>query len=277
VRAATGPDGRFVLRNVPSGMYTLQGFGSPPPGYRGGGNLSSMPFGWAPVSVGDADLDNVIVKVSDGTSLRGRIAFDDTAAPRPSPDRVRVTAIPVEFDASPIGGGPVPSETRADWSFEVTHLNGRRRVFVDVGATEWTLEKITVAGIDATDTPIDLRTKDVDDVEVRLTSKVSRVGGTTSDDKGPVGDYAVVIFSSDPTKWIDRSRFAALARPNQAGRFDVRGLPPDDYLAVALPNVVQTEWMSPEFLQQVRPLATGFVLQGGETKTLELKLKKRPI
>jgi hypothetical protein len=167
--------------------------------------------------------------------------------------------------------------TRADWSFEVTHLNGRQRVFVNVGAAEWTLKKITLAGIEVTDAPIDLRTKDVEDVELLLTSKVSKVGGTASNDQGPIRDYAVVIFSSDPTKWIDRSRFVVLGRPNQLGRFDVRGLPPEEYLAVALPNVVQTEWMSPEFLQQVRPLATTFVLQEGETKTLELKLKKRPI
>jgi protocatechuate 3,4-dioxygenase beta subunit len=277
VRAATGADGRFVLRNVPAGMYTLQGFGSPPPGYRGGGNLNSMPFGWAPLKIGDADLDNVILKVTDGTSLRGRITFDDAAAPKPAADRVRVSAIPVEFDAAPVGGGPVPSETHADWSFDVTHLNGRRRLFVSVGAMDWTLKKITLAGIEVTDAPIDLRTKDVEDVEILLTSKVSKVGGTASDDKGPISDYAVVIFASDPTKWIDRSRFVALARPNQFGRFEVRGLPPEDYLAVALPNVVETEWRwSPEFLQQVRPLATGFVLQDGETKTLELKLKKRP-
>lgn len=86
----------------------------------------------------------------------------------------------------------------------------------------------------------------------------------------------MVIFPSDPTKWIDRSRFVALGRPNQFGRFEVRGLPPEDYLVVALPGVVQTEWMAPEFLQQLRPLATSFILQEGESKTLELKLRKRP-
>ena len=266
-----------MLRNVPTGPYTLQGFGSPPPGYRGGGNLSSMPFGWTPLKIGDADLDNVILTVTDGTSLRGRITFDGEGAPRPATDRVFVTAMPVAFDASPIGGGPVPSETHKDWSFEVTRLNGKRRVFVNVGAAEWTLKKITLAGIDVTDALIDLRTKDVEDVEILLTSKVSKVGGTVSDDKGPVRDYAVVIFSSDPTKWIDRSRFVALGRPNQFGRFEVRGLPTEDYLTVALPNVVEAEWRwSPEFLQQVRPLATSFVLSEGESKTLELRLKKRP-
>jgi hypothetical protein len=31
--------------------------------------------------------------------------------------------------------------------------------------------------------------------------------------------------------------------------------------------------MDPEFLQAVRPLATAFTLQEGESKTLELRLK----
>jgi hypothetical protein len=275
-RAATEADGRFVLRNVPVGIYTLQGFGSPPPGYRGPGNLNAMPFGWTPLRVGDAAVEDVILEVTEGTTLRGKIVFDDDGAPRPEADRVRVNPIPVEFDASPVGGGPLPTQTRADWSFEVTHLNGRQRVFVNVGSTAWVLKKILRAGIDVTDTPIDFRTKDVDDLEIVLTSKVAAVGGTASDDKGPVRDYAVVIFASDPTKWIDRSRFVVLGRPNQAGRFDVRGLPPEDYLAVALPNVAQFEWMAPDFLPQLRPLATAFSLQEGETKTLDLKVKKRP-
>src|SRR5262249_20725467 len=104
----------------------------------------------------------------------------------------------------------------------------------------------------------------------------SRITGGVSDDKGPVGDYALVIFSSDPTKWIDRSRFVQLVRPTQQGRFDVRGIPPEDYLAIALPNVVGSEWQDPDFLKQLRAQATSFVLTEGESKTLDLKLKKRP-
>jgi len=41
-------------------------------------------------------------------------------------------------------------------------------------------------------------------VEVILTSRVTHVSGAVSDDRGPVADYAVVIFSSDPTRWSDR-------------------------------------------------------------------------
>ena len=168
----------------------------------------------------------------------------------------------------------------------VCHVDSGERDFLDRpggadalavnGAPGWSVKKITLAGIDVADESIDLSAKDVEDVEVVLTSKVSKVGGTASDDKGPVTSYAVVIFSSDPTKWIDCSRFVALGRPNQLGRFEVRGLPPEEDLALALTGVVETEWMSPEFLQQVRPLATPFVLSEGESKTVALQLKKRP-
>jgi hypothetical protein len=213
---------------------------------------------------------------SRGAAVAARIVLDDSAAAPPKPDQVRVTAIPAEFDSAPVGGGPPPSQTSDDWSFEVTNMSGLRRVFVNVASPNWTLKKITRNNTDITDTPVDLRTKDVEKVEILLTPKVSRIGGAVSDDKGPVSDYAVVIFPSDPTKWIDRSRFVVMARPTQQGRFDVRGLPPEDYLAIALSGVVGTEFMDPEFLQQLRPYATAFVLTEGETKTLDLKLKKRP-
>lgn len=275
-RAVTAADGTFVLRNVPQGTYTMQGFAPPPPDYRGPGNLGAMAFGWAPLTVGDADLDGIVLKATAGTTLRGQIVFDDTKVALPTPDQVRVSTIPVEFDSAPVGGGPSPSVTREDWTFEVTRQSGLRRVFAGASSPNWALKKITLNGIDVTDTPVDLRSKDVEGLEVTLTSKVSRIAGAVSDDKGPVADYAVIIFASDPTKWMDRSRFITMARPTQQGRFSMNGLPPEDYLAVALPSVAGTEYMDPELLQQLRPLATRFVLQEGESKTLELKLEKRP-
>ncbi len=275
-RGSVSPDGQFVLRNVPQGTYTMQGFGSPPPGYRGPGNLNAMPFGWLSVTVGDSDVDGLVLKVTDGAALRGKISMEESDGPPLTAQQVRVSAIPVEFDSAPVGGGPLPSETHDDWTFQVIHLHGRERIFVNVASPGWGLKKITHDKIDITDEPLDFLEKDVEDVEIVLTSKVTRVTGSVSDDKGPVSDYAVVIFSSDPTRWMDRSRFIVMARGVQQGRFEVRTLPPDDYFAVALSNVTGTDWMDPEFLQSIRPLATSFTLLEAESKTLELKLKRRP-
>jgi hypothetical protein len=274
-RGGTAPDGTFLLRNVPQGMYTMQGFAPPPPDYRGPGNLNAFPFGWLPVTVGDANVDGVVLKTTPGTALRGRIVLEDPAAPPPRPEQVRVSTIPVEFDSSPVGGGPSPSETRDDWTFETTRQSGVRRIFVSVASPNWVLRKITLNDVDITDTPVDLRTKDVEDLTVVITPKVTRVNGGVTDDRGPVADYVVLVFPTDPTKWIDRSRFVAVGRPTQQGRFTIAGLPPEDYLAIALPGISGQEFMDPDLLQQLRALATSFTLGEGESKALELKLRRR--
>ena len=275
-RGGTAPDGTFVLRNVPQGMYTMQGFAPPPPDYRGPGNLGAFPFGWLPVTVGDANVDGLVLKTTPGTTLRGKFVLDDTSVQPPAAGQMRVSTIPAEFDSAPVGGGPSPSETHDDFTFEVTRQSGLRRIFASVASPLWAVKKITLNDLDITDTPVDLRTKDVDGVTVVITPKVTRVSGGVTDDKGPVADYAVVVFSTDPTKWFDRSRFVAVGRPTQQGRFTIGGLPPEDYLAIALPGVSGLEYMDPEFLQQLRALATSFTLGEGESKTLELKLRRRP-
>lgn len=275
-RTTTDANGEFVIHNIAQGQYTLQGFGPPPVGYNGPRNLAAMPFGWMPFAVGDADVDGIVLKVTQGTKLRGHFVKEDEDGPPLTPDLLGVNTLPVEFNSSFPGGGPSPSNTAADLSFELTHQSGRRRIMPSVASSSWMVKKITRDGIDITDEVVDLREKDVDNIEIVLTSKVTRVTGGVSDDKGPVSDYAVVIFSSDPTKGIDRSRFVVMARSLQQGRFEIESLPPDDYLAVALTNVTGTEWMDPEFLQSIRPLATGFSLQEGEAKTLELKVKRQP-
>src|SRR5262249_14020752 len=76
-RGNTSATGTLVLRNVPHGVYTLQGFAPPPPGYRGPGNFAVLPFGWLPISVGDASLDGVVLKTTAGTAMRGTIVFED--------------------------------------------------------------------------------------------------------------------------------------------------------------------------------------------------------
>jgi hypothetical protein len=212
-------------------------------------NLGAMMFGWQPVAVGDTDVDDVLLRITGGTSLRGRFVLEDTSTAPPRAEQLRVTAIPVEFDSAPIAGGPPPSQTRDDLTFEVRSL---------------------------TDSAVDLREKNVEGAEVLLTPKVSRLTGTVSDDKGFIVDYAVIVFASDPTKWLERSRFVLMARPTQQGRFTVQSLPPEEYLAIALPNVSGNEWQDPEFLHQVRAQATLFTLGEGESKTLDLKLKRRP-
>ena len=202
---------------------------------------------------------------------------EETEGPPIVFEKVRMTLLPVETDSSPIAFTPPASTFREDGTFELTNLTGLRRLMVTTTNPAWALKRITLNGRDVTDVPFDFREKDVEGLEIVLTSKVTTVTGGAVDNKGqPLSDYAVVLFTSDPTKWGERSRFVTVARPAQRGEFSVRGLPPDDYLAVALPLVNGTEHYDPAFLDPLRPIATAFTLSDGESKTLSLKLKNRP-
>lgn len=274
-RGNTDPGGRFMFRNVPPGSYTLQGYGRQV--VPNAGNLGASEFGWLRVTVDGADQPDLVLSVAKGPSLKGRIVLEEVDGPALKPSEVSVGAIPVEFDSAPIGGGPPPSAMHDDWTFEVGNLSGHRVLRAGTRSPAWTLKRITLKGTDITDAPVDFTKGDVEDVEVVLTSRAASVSGSVADESGkPSVDYAVVVFAADKEKWTDRSRFLSLARPSQDGRFKVQGLPPEEYLAVALPFVQGSEWQDPDYLDKLRPLATHFFLSEGEAKTLALKLSKRP-
>ena len=271
-RGTSGPDGAFVFRNVPPGTYTIQAFGSPV----GGGSLGQAPFGWLRTIADGTDVTGLVVKVAPGVTARGRIVFEGDTAPPPNRDEVRVSPRPIEFDSTPVvGGGGPPQTISNDWTFEVRNLSGLRVIRVDVNPPEWSLARIEFNGEEVTDRPIDFRTRDVDGLEIVLTCLGASVSGVVADTDGsPARDYSVVVFAADPVRWAFPSRFVALARPNQDGRFKVQRLPPADYLCIALPVVQGSEWQDPEFLERLVREATPFTLAAGESRTLDLKLTR---
>lgn len=272
VRAVAGPDGRFTFRNVPPGRYTIQAFGPLPTGA-----LGRAPFGWLTIAVDGEPIQDLVVKVTPGASLRGRITLEGDLLSAPKPTQVRVSAGPVDFDSAPVvGGGPPNMVTREDWTFETNNMNGLRVVRVDVlNAPQWTLKRVVVDGKDVTDAPLDFRSGDVNDVKIVLSNRAATVSGRVLDADGkPSSNYSVVIFAADSNRWPFPSRFVALGRPNQGGSFRVSGLPPETYLVVPLPALDGTEWQDPEFLDKLRGLATSVTLGEGETRTLELKIAR---
>jgi hypothetical protein len=266
-------DGTFTLQHVPPGSYTIQGYGRP---VGSAGNLGAAEFGWLPVAVDGVDLDNVVVTVGPGTAARGRIALDRTDGPPLTPDSVHILGAPVEFDSAPVGGGPAPFRIKNDWTFELQNQSGLRAFRIDVASPSWSLKRVTVRGVDVTDKVIDFRKGDIEDVEITLTTANATLGGAVTDEKGkPAPVYTVVVFASESARWTFPSRHIAIGRPNQEGRYTVRGLPPAQYLAIALPSVDGTEYQDPELLESLRALATPIALFEGDVKTLDLKLVRR--
>jgi hypothetical protein len=68
------------------------------------------------------------------------------------------------------------------------------------------------------------------------------------------------------------TRYIESARPDQQGQFEIKGLPPGNYLALAVEYLEEGQDRDPEFLLQMRPYATSVQLGDAERKVLTLRM-----
>ena len=80
------------------------------------------------------------------------------------------------------------------------------------------------------------------------------------------------MFADDASKWWDDSRWVKTARPDQDGRYQIKGLPPGDYVAVAVSYVEDGMWNDPEYLESIRRYGQKLTLGEGESQTRVLKV-----
>jgi hypothetical protein len=286
---ATGTDknGSFTLTNVAPGDYLLQtramqimtsdagdtmAFSMRVGGLEGGDGET----GSVPISIGGEDLSNVVILTSRGATASGRLTFEGGAGPADL-SGLRVSSLAADGGV-PAGilGMASGAGVKADGTFNLRGLTGTRLIRVMPVPAGWMLKSVAVNGADVTDTGIEFKGGEaLAGVEVVLTSKVTEVSGTVKGSSGqPVKDYTVVVFSDDPERWVvPASRHVASARPNQAGRFELKSLPPGGYYAVANEYIAQGEWGDPEVLERLKAKATKFKLDEGESRTLDLTLR----
>ena len=140
------------------------------------------------------------------------------------------------------------------------------------------MKAILQDGRDVTDSVFDMKTGEVlSGIQVVVSDEVNRVSGAITDDKGvALPDGTVLLFADDPAKWTQDSRFVRVARPDQQGQFQIRGLPAGQYLAIALDCVEEGTWNDPEYLQQLRDLAETVPVADTGTRSISLKLASQP-
>ena len=182
---------------------------------------------------------------------------------------------PVE-PVSPMFGGRTFTP-KDDWTFEGTARESPVLIRGGEQSAAWRIKAVLQRGVDVTDTGVVFRPGEmVDDVQIVLSNRLSIVTGSVDADAGgPVKDYVVVVFADDPNRWSLESRHIGSAQPDQRGQFEVKGLPPGNYLALAVEYLEEGQDRDPEFLQEVRPSATSFALAEGERKALTLTVVRR--
>jgi Carboxypeptidase regulatory-like domain len=266
-------DGTFTIKNLAPGEYKLVVRTSTE------GKIPMQQIqeaAAAPITVSGVDVDNVTLVTSAGWSASGQIVDDRGGVPGIARDRIRIAARPVNGDTDPRsmgGGNPDSGRVKDDWTFAVTNVFGAARIRVTL-PDGWMVKAVLHDGRDIADTLIDMKSgEELSGVQVIVTNKVTTVSGQLTDDKGaPITDGTVIVFADEAEKWSEDSRFVRSARPDQQGQYQIKGLPPGEYLAVAMDYVQEGLWNDPEYLDSVRRYAQKFMLTDGASQAVALKL-----
>jgi hypothetical protein len=266
--AQVAGDGTFEFANVAPGRYNLNIRQS-------GMQNPNAEFAVMPITIGNDDIDNVMVVTHAGATARGVVTTDDGSAPTFRPDQVSV--FPAMLEPQPMFIGPGSNRVNDDFTFEVTNLFDRRVFRGTAGgpASGWYLKAVLFDGLDVTDTGIDFAPgRAYDGIQIVFSRKTTDLSGLVTDDRGtPVLDATVLVFPANRDRWLYQSRFVRTTRPDTNGRYNIRNLPPaDDYLIIAVQNLEQGQGGDPEFLAKARDEAKAFSLNEGETKAVDLRL-----
>ena len=269
-RGGVRPDGSFTLSNLTPGDYTIMARGMSVDGLVA---TSTNEMASVNVTVTGEDITGLTLVLSKGGVARGRILFDTDQPPASlMPGSVRVAATAAVPGAVGLLTSTSQGTARDDWTFELTGATGER--LIRATAPGWYLKSITLDGADVTDGPIDFGANAaIEGIEVHLTQQQSSVSGTVKGRDGKaLKDYVVVIFAEDAARWGPQTRFVRSGRPDQGGRYEVRGLPAERYLAAAVEYLEAGEEANPDTLDQLRTRAARFSLGDAESKVLDLEL-----
>lgn len=274
-QATVAPDGTFTLKNVTPGEYKVALRTTTE---RDGASIQETAV--ALVNVNGVEINNLTLMATAGWNFSGRIVTANGDAPPVARDRFRVAGRPVNSDnqaGGPPGSNPAESgRVREDWTFSVSNLFGPVRVRV-TAPDDWIVTAIHQEGRDITDGLLEARNGEtLSNVEIVVSNKAATVTGMLGDEKNaPASDGTVIVFAADADKWSEDSRFVRSARPDQDGKFVIRGFPAGQYLAIAIDYVEEGMWNDPEYLEQIRRDAQPIALAEGESRSVSLTVLSR--
>jgi hypothetical protein len=272
----TRPDGTFTVSNVAPGEYRLEMMAaSVLESLASSGSSAGLQVPESAsmsVTVAGQDLTGLVLTAAPTATATGRVTFEGTPPSETAIAAMMVMGVPDSMMALPLGGN---TRVRTDGGFELKGLTGRR-VLQASPPSGWYTKSVTIGGNDVTDTAVEFKSgEQITGVEILLSQRASTVTGSVTDAKGQAAtDYIVVAYASDSRRWGPMTRFIRTARPDQSGGFKLTGLPPEDYLVVAVEYLEPGEEGDPELLEKLRVRATPVTVTEGGSKTINLKLSR---
>lgn len=267
--ASPGPEGSFTFRNVPPGTYEIHARTHAARPQVIDGPRSVQEAGVVRVDVTTADVENVVVAIRPGETVRGEIVFDGVAPPtfrasvsvQTAERRYYFVMAPVTVDGSTFSARDL---------FGAVLLRGS----LSAPGTSWPLKAVLLDGRDVTDVPTAFTSAHSGRLQIVFTTSAPALEGIVTDDGKPaMRDTQVAVFGADESTWIPHSSRLRTSGVGPDGKYVMRGLREGRYYVVATPSGTVT-FQPPDraFLEALKKVATEVVLNAGETRTVDLRV-----
>jgi protocatechuate 3,4-dioxygenase beta subunit len=297
----TGADGGFVFPVVAPGAYVLEvdslpqrpartavrgasiDTGSEDAGYAAlspldPGNrwpqLHSGPRLWAtvPVSVGDQQVRDLVIRVNRGVPLTGTVRFEGTSPP---PDALASMPILVQrADGTP--SPYLPGRIAADGAFRTPEQKPGQYVIQAPQRGPWALEEVRYRGRDVADQAIEVGSEPLDGFELVFADDLPSVTGTVRTSSGQlVANATVLAFPALPALRTNSGpvpRRVRRVRTDSSGQYAIRSLPEGDYFLVATRVDPGAGWYRPEAVEALIPAAVRLAVTIGTNRVQNLSV-----
>jgi hypothetical protein len=267
--------GTFELRDIPPGAYVVgaaapeTSAGSP----RGAIALEATVF--APITVSDSDVENVVLTLTPAVSMPGKLRLDGralSAAPELAPVQVRLDA---SINGAVIQNLPaaVPQFQWAtsDGGFLLSKLSaGEYRVSVTGLPPDYYVKEVRTGPTDVFNNPLHFSGDASIPLDVLLSPNGGRIDGTLVNDKQePVCGVVAVLI---PDRQRDHADLYKTAITDETGHFTIRGIPPGDYKVFAWEALEEFAYYDPELIRSYEQKGTHVRITESSKESLEVKV-----
>ena len=291
--AITKADGTFAFYGVPPGQFLLKAQKQPRPeipaealagnpaaaalfGANAPGSKIAV-FAAVPIAVPSTDLDGIVLQLTPGFKVSGRIEFESaTGRPPPAPAQVQnatVILLPVDGRMPNIMAMAAQDRANAQGEFQTKGYDTGKYFLNVTGLGMWQMKSATIGGRDVLDAPLEIRDSDVAGVVVTFVDKVGQVTGTVqAPGETDLSETSVVLFPADYRTWIGNAmnlRRAKTVRAARTGAFSIPNVPAGDYLLVALDRTAPADLQDPANVESLSRGATR-VTVGADAVTVNL-------
>jgi len=267
-----GSDGRFVMRNITPGDYTINArIGGPDRA----AERRELEVASIPVTVGPAEVD-MVVTLSRTVTVPGRIVFEGTSTPPRDPGYGPMIVLASFTDGVERSGVRTVATVDDGMTFQLPEMFGRRVLDVVNIPSGWVLKSIAYKGKDVTDASLDLQAGgEPGTIEVLMHNRGAVVTGRIIDDGGNPVRARVLMIPVDRTRWLGLHSPVTALSSATAGTYAFRPQRAGEYAIVA---VDQADPMPSErnraFYERILKSGQTITLGENERRTVDLRVSK---